>query len=144
MDTLINQAKKDGIDFILVGAIINKGDRILMLKRSGADKKPHLYEVPNHYIKEDETLSNALKRVVIEQTNLEIKEVKQYLFYTDWSENQKKFRQFNFLVDAYDEYEILVREHVGYAWVLPKEGVGYPIDSKNMEILDHYDSLKRS
>ncbi|KAA3617325.1 MAG: NUDIX domain-containing protein [Calditrichaeota bacterium] len=56
---------------VAVGAIIFKDEKILLVKRANAPAKG-VWAVPGGKIKPGESMKNALKREILEETNLEI------------------------------------------------------------------------
>ncbi|MBI5273812.1 MAG: hypothetical protein HY860_02020 [Chlamydiales bacterium] len=134
--TLLEQAKKDKIEYILVGAVVNKNGRVLLMEHSIQSGPVGLFEIPSIEIKSNETILDALRRLFNLRLGLELGSIDRYLNHQDFMLSGKKTRQLNFIVTALDSYEINTTYYQGYAFVKPNDGVGYPINEKNMEILD--------
>ncbi len=113
---LIHEAIKNKIERLCVGAVIKENKKILVLKRSANDFMPGIYELPSGKIEELETLEEALKREVKEETNLKVTKVIKYLGHFDYlSKSGNKTRQLNFEVCA-DGKVKLSKEHDDFRW----------------------------
>jgi len=134
MDTknIEKQAKKDGIERFVVGAvIINKGS-ILFVRRAKDDFMGGIYELPSGKVDSGESLTEALKREVLEETNLVIKEIVGLSDTFDYkSKSGVKTRQFNFvvLVEDVNKLRLNPEEHDLFEWIQFK-------DIETSEILD--------
>ncbi len=130
---LIEDAHKEGIQEIVVAAIIhNEGGQVLLI-HDLQDVKP-LYIFPEAKLKEEESLSQALQRAVTGKTNMGIKEVNGYLGHYD--EGRKRY--YHFVVEVNDPYAVEENKSIAYAWLDIQEAVGYPIKDAVREILDLY------
>jgi 8-oxo-dGTP diphosphatase len=86
---------------LVVGAVISKGDKFLLLRRVSTDFMGGLVELPSGTVGADENLVTALAREVQEETGLVVDSVLKYLGSFDYrSASGKKTRQFNFFVEA--------------------------------------------
>ncbi len=123
-NTLIEKSKEDNIVKNVVGAvIINNQQEVLLLTREKSDFMGGIDELPSGNMEENETIKEALIREVKEETNLEVKEIKQYINYFDYlSGSGKKARQYNFLVEV-ETKEIVLTEHQSYKWVSIEEAL---------------------
>jgi 8-oxo-dGTP diphosphatase len=136
---LIKEAQKQGINRYVVGAIIFKNSKILLLQRSKNDFMGGIYELPSGKVEKGETLEEALKREVKEETGLKVKEIKKHLGYFDYiSKDGKKTRQFNFVVTVYEPIEIKLTEHENYVWIDKNEVDKYPITENVKQILNMF------
>lgn len=116
-DFLQKKATDDGIEKIVVGAVITneKGD-IFLAKRKMDDFMGGLYEIPGGNAEKGENIFDALLREIKEETNLDIREVVEYINQFDYlSESCEKCRQFNFKVNVTGG-PILLTEHDTYKW----------------------------
>ncbi len=121
LDELITTAKKEGVQKIVVGAVIKKKEKVLLLKRPQDDFMGGINELPSGNLEDGENLEEGLVREVKEETNLDLKEFLAYLGHFDYlSGSGKKARQFNFLISVKDG-EIKLSEHDGFFWASKDE-----------------------
>ena len=115
---LEKKAKDDGIDKIVVGAVItNDEEEIFLAKRKVDDFMGGIYEIPGGNAKKGENILDTLIREIKEETNLDIKKVTYYIDQFDYlSGSCKKCRQFNFKVEV-SGGPILLTEHDSYKWI---------------------------
>lgn len=141
IDTLVNQAKQDGIQKFVVGAYILQEGKMLLLRRSETeDFLPGIVELPSGGVDEGETLDAALHREVLEETGLAIKSLDKYVNAFDYvSGSGKKARQFNFVVTIadYNQLKLNPQEHDAYYWVAPTQDnfKDYKISEKTLACL---------
>ena len=121
--TLIEQsltdAEKDGVQKLVVGAVICKSDRFLLLERVPSDSMGGFVGIPSGTVEAGEDLLTALAREVQEETGLLVRSVLEYLGSFDWtSSSGKKTRHFNFSVEVEDgEIKLSSTEHQAYYFV---------------------------
>ena len=115
---LENRAKDDGVEKIVVGAMItNDNEEILLMKRKEDDFMGGIFEIPGGNAEDGEGIYEVLKREIKEETNLDLKRVISYINYFDYlSGSGKKSRQFNFKV-VVTGGPIILTEHDTYRWV---------------------------
>lgn len=115
---LENKAKDDGVEKIVVGAVItNDNDEILLMKRKEDDFMGGIFEIPGGNAEDGEGIYEVLKREIKEETNFDLKRVISYINYFDYlSGSGKKSRQFNFKV-VVTGGPIILTEHDTYRWV---------------------------
>lgn len=129
-ENLKQYAMQEGMDRFVVGAVIEKDGKVLLLKRPMDDFMPGILEFPSGKVEMEETLLEALNREVEEETGLKIKEVTKYLNNFDYtSKSGKKTRQFNFSIKVEDG-DISLTEHDSYEWV-DKEEMKEVLDISN-------------
>ena len=98
---LILGSRRDQIQRVVVGAVIRRNDRFLLLERNPSDFMGGLVELPSGVVDTGEDLWTALDREVAEETGLTIDSIVAYIGSFDYvSGSGKKTRQFNFLVDV--------------------------------------------
>lgn len=117
---LIQDTYRENISRIVVGAIIiKKPAKILILRRNVSDFLGGIDELPSGEVEKGESLITALKREILEETGLVIKEVLEYLGYFDYvSRSGKPTRQFNFAVTVLEnKVKINPEEHQTYKWI---------------------------
>lgn len=115
---LENKAKDDGVEKIVVGAVItNDNDEILLMKRKEDDFMGGIFEIPGGNAEDGEGIYEVLKREIKKETNFDLKRVISYINYFDYlSGSGKKSRQFNFKV-VVTGGPIILTEHDTYRWV---------------------------
>jgi len=75
-ETLLADARRDGIGKYVVGALItDEGGRLLLLRRRADDFLGGLWELPSGRVEPGERLVDALCREVLEETGLTVTEV---------------------------------------------------------------------
>ena len=113
---LTNDAQEDGVQQLVVGAIVHHDDKVLLLKRPQDDFMGGILELPSGKV-ENESLDEALHREVNEETGLRVSNITDYLGHFDYlSGGGKKSRQFNFAVDVDAPEPIELQEHDAYLW----------------------------
>ncbi|MCH9630061.1 MAG: hypothetical protein S4CHLAM37_00530 [Chlamydiia bacterium] len=134
---LLKDAKKDSITDVEVAILARKKDELLLLEEPYLNRQ-NFYHLPKGRIKEGETISQALHRVLMEETLLAASEVEKFLAYQDTETETGKKRSFYFVVSVVDPEEIQAKKYHSYAWAVPTEAVGYPIKDELREMLDLY------
>ena len=82
---LENRAKDDGIEKIVVGAVItNDNDEILLMKRKEDDFMGGIFEIPGGNAEDGEGIYEVLEREIKEETNFDLKRVISYINYFDY------------------------------------------------------------
>lgn len=133
---LVKEAKQSGVNRYVVGAVIVRNHKVLLLERPKDDFMGGIYELPSGEVEDKESLDVALYREVEEETGLKIREIKKYLGYFDYeSKSGKRTRQFIFLVTVEEPLEIRLKEHENYAWVDKNQLHEYLITDSVKQIL---------
>ena len=116
---LLTDSQKDGIQKLVVGAVICKNNKFLLLERVPSDSMGGFVGIPSGTVEAGEDLLTALAREVQEETGLLVTAVLEYLGSFDYrSSSGKKTRHFNFLVEvAGGEIKLSPTEHQAYYWV---------------------------
>ena len=145
IESLVEKAKNEKVEKLSVGAaIINNQGHVLMLKRKADDFMPNIFELPGGGLEKDESLLDALKREVKEETGCAIKEVKKYITHIDFpSSSGLRTRRFNFLIELQEPISVRLSEHSQYIWIDPKDAGQFDITPKTRGILSLLDSLHR-
>ena len=117
------KGQKDGIQKLVVGAVIRRDNKFLLLERVPSDFMGGLIELPSGTVDEGEGLLAALVRETKEETGLTITSVVTYLGSFDYTSGSgKKTRQFNFLVEVVPgEVKLSSVEHQAYHFVAPAD-----------------------
>lgn len=133
---LLSAAAAAGIDRLVVAAVIRDGDRVLLLERNPADYLGGLVELPGGLVEPGETLQQALRREVAEETGLIIAASDRYLGGFDYrAKGGHLTRQFNFQLTAPEPPAIILSEHARFAWVGWAELAQYPVSPEVRELL---------
>jgi 8-oxo-dGTP diphosphatase len=115
---LLKKASEEQVKKLVVGALIVKETKILLLKRPMDDFMGGIWELPSGNVEKYEDLCSALIREVLEETGLEIDEILKYVDSFDYeSRSGKKARQFNFLIKIKNFNPVKLTEHDDCAWV---------------------------
>ena len=118
--TIIQQlgtdSQKDGVQKLVVGAVISKNNEFLLLERVLSDFIGGFVEIPSGTVEAEEDLLTALTREVQEETGLVVISVLEYLGSFDYrSSSGKKTRHFNFIVEVEEgEIKLNPTEHQAY------------------------------
>lgn len=120
---LVTQAANDDIERLVVGAIITNNERILVLERAADDFMGGIEEFPSGNVEANESLEEALRREVLEETGLTVTAIGNYVFAFDYrSGSGKRTRQLNFLATAEPgTVQINPTEHRTYRWMSQNE-----------------------
>lgn len=119
--SLREAAGRDGVQRLIIGAVIAHDGRVLVLKRAPTDFMPGILELPSGQVDAGETLSEALRREVDEETGLRVTEIGAYLGSFDYlSKSGRLSRQLNFVATVADG-PIRLTEHTEYAWLAESE-----------------------
>ncbi len=122
---LLAESQNDGIQNLVVGAVIRKNNKFLLLERIPSDFMGGLVEFPSGTVDAGEDLLTALARETEEETGLMITSVLAYLGSFDYASGSgKKTRQFNFLVEvALGEVKLSPTEHQAHYFITPSDEV---------------------
>ena len=113
---LVTDSQKDGVQKLVVGAVISKNNKFLLLERVLSDFMGGFVEIPSGTVETGEDLLTALAREVQEETGLVVISVLEYLGSFDYrSSSGKKTRHFNFIVKVEEgEIKLNPTEHQAY------------------------------
>jgi 8-oxo-dGTP diphosphatase len=116
LENLTAKAHNDGVQRLVVGAVVQHDNKVLLLKRPEDDFMGGIFELPSGKV-EDESLDEALRREVKEETGLDVWSIRDYLGRFDYTSGSgKKSRQFNFVVDVAAPEPVELQEHDVYVW----------------------------
>ncbi len=137
LNELLTLAKNEGIDKVVVGAVIKNGEKVLLLERPKNDFMGGINELPSGNMEAEETLRDALIREVKEETNLDLRSFLKYLGSFDYlSGSGKKARQYNFLIDVIENGEIKLTEHDNFVWAEKENEAFKKVTDSVKEVLD--------
>ena len=116
---LCTDSQKDGIQKLVVGAVICINNKFLLIERVLSDFMGGFVEIPSGTVEAGEDLLTALAREVQEETGLLVTAVLEYLGSFDYrTSSGKKTRHFNFLVEVEEgKIKLDPAEHQAYYWV---------------------------
>ena len=136
---LISGATKDGAKRLVVGAVIDIGERVLLLRRNEHEFMGGIFELPSGRVEDGETLSVALVREVIEETSLNVTEIGDFLGAFDYiSGGGNLTRQLNFRVSVAGEVNVVLSEHESFLWADAYALVGLEITDSTRGTLEHH------
>lgn len=113
---LLSDSQKDGVQKLVVGAVICLNNKFLLIERVLSDFMGGFVEIPSGTVETGEDLLTALAREVQEETGLVVISVLEYLGSFDYrSSSGKKTRHFNFIVEVEGgEVQLNPTEHQAY------------------------------
>lgn len=120
---LIEKAKEDGIEKLVVGGIVvDNNNKILILRRTADDFMGGIDELPSGKLEAGESLFEGLIREIKEETNLDVEDIYGYIDYFDYlSGSGKRSRQYNFIVKVKTTDHVILSEHDFYNWQTVEE-----------------------
>ena len=128
---LLLDTRAQGIERVVAGAVIRNNGTVLLLKRAQSDYLGGIYELPSGVVEAGETLAQALRREVAEETGLEVVGIGPYLGYFDYPSGSGVLtRQLNFLVTVRPAAIALSPEHETFAWVDQGRLAEYPVSQQ--------------
>jgi 8-oxo-dGTP diphosphatase len=117
IEQLTAEAARDGIQQLVVRAVITQDRSVLLLRRAADDFMGGNWELPGGKVDPGETLDQALVREAREETGLDITAVTEYLGSLDYtSRSGGRIRQFNFAADVTAYEPVILTEHDRYQW----------------------------
>ena len=138
LENLLLQAKIDNITRIAISAVIARGSRVLLVKRKGDDFLGGIYEFPGGEVEKKESIHDALRREVKEETGLRVSAVKNYLGSFDYESEKGRTRVFNYLVEVAGLIELKLSEHDVYAWATKENEANISLTKPILDILNEY------
>lgn len=118
LNQLFAEAECDGVQQLVVGAIVQNAGKVLLLQRPEDDFMGGIFELPSGKVEQGEAVDSALIREVKEETGLDVAVVRHYLGSFDYTSGSgKKSRQFNFAVEVAAPAPVELQEHDSYNWV---------------------------
>lgn len=121
MSYLLEKGKEEGIIKNVVGGIVVKDNKFLILKRKSDDFMGGILEIPSGNMENGEDITTSIIREVKEETNLDVTNISKFINTFDYiSGSGKSARQYNFLVEVNDN-NIELSEHDEYKWMSIEE-----------------------
>ncbi|GAB2662557.1 NUDIX hydrolase [Nocardia goodfellowii] len=117
LEKLMREADRDGVQQLVVGAVVQHNGKVLLLQRPTDDFMGGIWELPSGKVDPGESIDQALIREVKEETGLDVITIANYLGDFDYqSGSGKKSRQFNFTVQVGPAEPVELTEHDAYTW----------------------------
>ena len=117
IEQLTAEATNDGVQQLVVGAVVAHEQAVLLLRRPVDDFMGGIYELPSGKVDPGETVDEALIREVKEETGLDVTSITNYLGNFDYTSGSgKKTRQLNFTVHVLTHGPVVLTEHDQYRW----------------------------
>lgn len=134
------EARRDGVQQAVVGAVVQHDGKVLLLQRSEDEFMGGIFELPSGKVEAGETLDAALFREVKEETGLDIVSIRDYLGSFDYTSGSgRNSRQFNFAVDVNSPEPVELQEHDAYTWTSLTEEL--PVTDAVKDVLSKYREL---
>lgn len=129
--------KGDGIEQQVVGGVIDRAGRVLVIRRALSDHMGGQWELPSGKVDPGEDLLTALRREILEETGLVVDRVAAYLGSFDYVSRGIRMRQHNWAVTVLRHEPVVLNpeEHDAYRWTAPDEAPG-PISGDVQGLLD--------
>ena len=123
-----------------MGAIIPRNGKVLVLRRKQGDYLGGIDELPSGHVEQGESVLQALRREVKEETGLTVTQIHRLDSQFDYlTGSGKKARQLNFVVDVEDSRaKIALSEHSAYCWAGPKEVQALNLSEKTRNALAQF------
>lgn len=133
---LAKKAHFEGVEIMVASGVVTRGDRVLLVRRSKDDFLGGLLEIPGGKVERGETIGDAVKREVLEETGLKVTEIVDYLGFFEYSSRRdRKCRQFNFEVRVKDDSKITLTEHDRYIWATEEDAEDEFVSDKLKAVL---------
>lgn len=136
------EAERDEIRRLVVGAVIVRHQRVLILRRRRSDLLSGRWELPSGVVEPGEALDEALAREVAQETGLQVTGVSDYLGDFDYLTGEgARTRQFTFVIDVATTGPVTLTDHDAHLWTrITGEP---PVSDEVREILSRYQQRQR-
>ncbi|MFI0421220.1 NUDIX domain-containing protein [Spongiactinospora sp. 9N601] len=124
LQQLIDDAGRDGIDKLVVGAVVHSGGQVLILRRTTGDFMGGIEELPSGGVEPGEDLLEALGRELAEEIGWRHPLTIDPGFAAGFdytSGSGRAARQLTFAVPAPDRAVTLSGEHTAHRWIDPAD-----------------------
>ena len=134
-EELLVETQAAGIRRVVVGGVIERDGKALLLQRRENDYLGGTFEIPSGEVEEGETLLQALEREVVEEPGLVIAQVNGYLGAFDYpSRSGQQTRQLNFRVNVHPSAVVLA-EHDVFVWAGKADLDAYPLSDQTRKLV---------
>lgn len=136
------EAERDEVRRLVVGAVVVRHHRVLILRRRRSDFLGGRWELPSGVVEPGEALDHALTREIAEETGLRVTEVSDYLGEFDYlSSSGARTRQFTFVAEVAATGPVTLTEHDAHLWT--RLNGELPVSDEVREILGRYEQRLR-
>lgn len=138
---LMAQAKHDNVEKIGVGAfIMDHAGRLLVVQRAQPEFLGNMWEIPSGGVESGEPWEAALCREVLEEANLEVTHIGDYMGSFDYRSGSGRLtREHHFEVTVADVSRLrLSPEHQASAWISDIRQVGVLITEPMKQAITSY------
>ncbi|WP_211258896.1 NUDIX domain-containing protein [Spirillospora albida] len=136
---LVDDADRDGVEKLVVGAVVHTGGRVLILRRSGDDTfLPGIEELPSGGVEPGEDLLTALRRELTEEIGWTGRPVLDPGFVARFdytSGSGRRARQYTFGLAYHQQPITLSAEHTTYRWLAPVDVDGSDITDETAQTI---------
>ena len=136
---LVEQAHKDGFNEIVIEVIVKNTSGKIFLVHEHRSLLEN-YQFPCCLLRLNETVPQALARIVTEKMRTTVKEVASYLCHRDLEDK----RYYTFIAFVNDPCLAATNTSISSAWLSVQEAYGYPISEDIREVLDLYTKFEQS
>jgi 8-oxo-dGTP diphosphatase len=142
LSRLTDEAQRDGVQQLVVGAVVRRDAEVLLLRRPMDDFMGGIFELPSGKVEPGESLDGALAREVKEETGLDLSSIVEYIGSFDYASGSgKKSRQFNFAIDVAATGPVTLSEHDTFQWTPLAEEP--PVTDAVKDVLARYRAMTK-
>ncbi|MFC4125224.1 NUDIX hydrolase [Nocardia rhizosphaerae] len=136
------EAERDEVRRLVVGAVVVRHDRVLILRRRRSDSLSGRWELPSGVVEPGEALDDAVIREVAAETGLQVTGIRDYLGDFDYlSGSGARTRQFTFVVDVAATGPVTLTEHDTHLWA--RRSGEPPVSDEVRDLLGRFDRRQR-
>ncbi len=134
------KASREGVVKFCVGVVIERGDRVLLVRRVPEDFLGGYWELPGGGVDEGEDFPTTIIRETSEELGLKITGFGKTLVSFDYvSETGNKTRQYNIVVQTQNQKVVLnPKEHDAFEWVGPEDFAKLTLTEQIQGVLKSY------
>lgn len=111
------EARDEGIRHTTVGLAVWRDGRLLLVRRTPTDFMPGMWELPGGHIEPGESIPEAARRELLEETGLRLRQITGLIDTFDYDGEAGRTRQWNVGVEVEDAVDPELTEHQAFAWV---------------------------
>ena len=140
-ESLRTAAHGDGVEKLVVGAVVHHGGAVLVVARSELDEfLPGIDELPSGGVEVGESLTAALDRELLEEVGFESEAIDgDFLERFDYrSASGRLTRQLTVSVPLADRVVKLSEEHVAARWIITGDVVGTSCTPETKSVIEEW------